>query len=131
MPAHIVVVHNEPSIVKPLAVSLRADGHEVSAFDDSLLAWDVLCKAQDVQLLVTRMDFGYGKPDGVALARWARVTLPGVKVLFVARPEFDKQAEGVGAFLSLPVSVPEVVKAVRRMLSQDGGKEKAASGDAA
>ena len=41
MPARIVVVHDEPSLLEPLAASLKADGHEVAAFDDpgAALRW--------------------------------------------------------------------------------------------
>ena len=117
MPARIVAVHDEPSFLDPLAASLKADGHEVAAFDDPMLAWDALAGAQRVELLVTRMQFAPGKPNGVALARWARSSVPGVRVLFVARPEFHRDAEGIGAFLPLPVSVPQVAEAVLRLLS--------------
>jgi hypothetical protein len=68
---------------------------------------------------VTRVQFGSGKSNGVALARWARMRVPCGKVLFVARPEFQEYAEGFGTFMPYPVSVAEVAGAVPRILSSD------------
>jgi DNA-binding NtrC family response regulator len=118
MPARIVVVHDDPSFREPLLASLKADGHDVVAYEDSLAAWGALESAQRAEVLVTRVDFGQGKPHGVALALSARLKVPNLRVLFVARPRFRKDIEGIGVFLPLPVSVPEVAEAVGRLLSE-------------
>jgi DNA-binding NtrC family response regulator len=117
MRATIVVVHDEPSFLDPVVASLKADGHDVEAFNDPTVAWDALTGARRVELLVTRIQFGPGKPHGVALAQSALSRVPGVKVLFVARSEFEQHTEGLGAFLPLPASVPQVAEAVLRVLS--------------
>jgi hypothetical protein len=80
-------------------------------------AWDALRTARQIEVLVTRVDFGEGKPHGIALAHWARSQRPSCRVLFVARAMFQPDAAGLGEFLALPVSVPEVAEAVGRLLS--------------
>jgi hypothetical protein len=119
IPARVVVVHDEPSFLDPLVASLRAAGHDVTAFADPVLAWDALKFPGEVQILVTRVQFEPGKPHGVALARWARCNCPNVRVLFVALPEFGADIEGLGVLLPRPVSVAEVAEAVGRMMSND------------
>jgi len=69
-----------------------------------------------VQLLITRVEFAPGKPHGVALARMARLKLPGIKVLFTALPQYAEHAEGLGAFLPTPVDVADLVAVVERLL---------------
>jgi DNA-binding response OmpR family regulator len=117
VPARVVVVHDDVTFREPLVSSLKADGHDVMGFADSALAWDALRTARAIEILVTRVDFGAGKPHGIALARWARNQRPMVRVLFLAREMFQLEAMGLGEFLALPVSIPEVAEAVGRLLS--------------
>lgn len=117
MPARIVIVHNDPSFREPLLASLKADGHNVVAFVNSSAAWGALEAPLLAEVLVTRIDFGPGKPHGIALARSAQFKRPEIKVLFVARPQFRKDAEGIGLFLPLPVTVAEVAEAVGKLLA--------------
>ena len=72
-----------------------------------------------MELLVTRVNFGPGKPHGLALARSARMRRPGVRVLIVARPEYAEDAAGTGLFLPHPVTVPQVAETIERMLADD------------
>jgi DNA-binding NtrC family response regulator len=119
MPARIVVVHDARSFLDPLAAALRLQGHDVAAFTDSLLAWDALAAAKRVELLVTRVRLGDGKPHGIALAKWARSNRPEVRVLFTARPEMQQHTEGLGMFLATPVEVPKVVDVIVRLMATD------------
>jgi DNA-binding NtrC family response regulator len=119
VPARIVVVHDDQTFSDPLVESLRAIGLDVAAFADSMTAWDAIGSARKVEILVTRVHFGPDKPHGVALAHSVRARCPGVRVLFVAQPQFKDAAEDTGLFLPWPVSVPEVAEAVGRMLADD------------
>lgn len=119
MPARIVVVHDEPTFRDPLVASLKASGHDVVAFGDVIEAWDALDGAERIEILVTRVDFGPGKPHGIALARSARLRRPAIRVLFVARPEYREVTLDAGVFIARPVSVPVVAEAVERMLADD------------
>jgi DNA-binding NtrC family response regulator len=104
-----VLVHDDPTFRDPLEAALQAQGYEVAAFGDSLLAWDALQAAQHVEILITRIRFPPGKPHGIALAHWAQANRPRVRVLFTALPELEPHAEGLGLFLPMPVCVPKVV----------------------
>jgi hypothetical protein len=50
----------------------------------------------------------------------ARVKRRGVKVLFVALPEFQVHTDGVGEFLAMPVAAADVVAKVSEMLEANG-----------
>jgi len=113
------VVHDEPSFLDPLATSLRSIGVDVAAFRDAAMAWDALASPGEIEILVTRVQFDLGMPNGVALAKWARVRCPSVRILFVALPEFQGDVEDLGVLLPRPVSVPQVAEAIGRMLSND------------
>ena len=116
MPARIVVVHDDAEFVHQLQSALRGAGHDVAAFADSMDALAALDAAQRIEVLITRMQFPPGKPNGLALARMARHKRPGIRVLFTALPEFAGHAEGLGAFVPMPVNVPDVVDIVERLL---------------
>jgi DNA-binding NtrC family response regulator len=119
MPARIVVVHDEPEFVDQLSDALRLAGHEVAAFADPMAALDALDAAQVVDVLITRVQFAPGKPNGISLVRMARVKRPGIRVLFTALPEFEGHAAPFGEFMPLPVRVPDVVEAVTRLLKSE------------
>ena len=96
MPARVVVVHDDPSLLGPLTESLRASGYDVVIFSDSMAAWDALNGADHVELLVTRVQSAPRMPHGIALAYSARARCPGLRVPFVAQPQFRADAEGSG-----------------------------------
>jgi len=77
---------------------------------------DAIEASSCVRVLVTRVDFGPGRPNGIALARMIRVKRPGTKVVFVARGEYAAHAEGLGVFLPMPVNPDILVATVSRLL---------------
>ena len=119
MPARIVVVHDDPQFIELSMTALLGAGHDIKAFSSSLEAIDALEAPERVELLVTRMIFPQGQPNGQSLGRMARLKRPGVKVLFVARPENRENADGIGEFLAIPITGPELVEAVKRALVAD------------
>lgn len=116
MPARVVVVLNEPGFADKTASALRAQGHDSLALADPMTALELLERAERLELLVTCLDFAPGKPNGIALGRMARLKRPSIRVLFVGPADLEKHAEGLGTFLTSPVTVPEVVEGVLRML---------------
>ena len=72
--------------------------------------------ARLVRVLVTRVMFGPGKLNGVALARMVRVKRPDTKVVFIAREEFAPHAEGLGVFLPRPLDPTALAEVVGRLL---------------
>jgi len=121
MPARIVIVHDEPDFADPLTAALKLAGHDVAMFMDPAVGWDALDAARRVELLITRINFSPGKPNGISLARMARYKRPSIRVVFTARPEFAQHADGLGEFLSMPVNVPDIVQVVERLLESGAG----------
>jgi DNA-binding NtrC family response regulator len=120
MPARVVVVHDEPELLTELVAAIRLAGHDVAAFVDPMKALDALDVAQRIEVLITRVQFPQGKPNGIALALMARTKRPGIRVVFTARPEFAQATEGLGTFTPAPINVAEVVITVGRLLAPDG-----------
>jgi DNA-binding NtrC family response regulator len=116
MPARVVVVHDEPDFIDRTVAALRAAGHDVMAFSSSMSAIVALEHAQQIEVLVTRVIFPEGQPNGVSLALMTKMKKPGVKVLFAALPETQKHTEGVGEFLPAPVDPSDIVSRVSTML---------------
>ena len=118
MPVHIVIVHNDAAFLETVCAALSASGKSVCGYSDAMQALDALEDAATTDVLVTRVDFGRGTLNGVALARMAQFRRPEVKVLFLARTEDKEYATGVGDLLTAPAAVPDIVAAVDRLLGE-------------
>jgi DNA-binding NtrC family response regulator len=120
MPARVVVVHDEPEFLDAVATALESAGHQVATFPDPMAAWDAMEAAQEVEVLVTRVQFEPGRSNGIALAAIARLKRPEIRVLFAALPQHAPHTDGLGTFMSMPIPVPEVVEAVTGLLDNRG-----------
>jgi len=121
MPAHIVVVHDHPAFVDRVVTALTTAGYDVAAFMSTMRAIEALEAAQHIEVLITRVLFPMGQPNGAALARMARMKRTGVKVLFTALPETQEHTVGVGEFLPAPVVTSDIVEMVGKMLTEQDG----------
>lgn len=119
MPARIVIVLDEPGFAERTASSLRHAGCDATPMPDPHVALEALENARQIDLLVTCVDHGPGKPNGVSLALMARRRRPGLKVIFVGAENCAPFTEGLGAFMLSPVAVDDVVGAVIRMLESE------------
>ena len=119
MPARIILVHDYQALVGELSAALEAAGYSVAPFLDPMRALDVISSASTAEILITKVDFGPGKPNGVALALMARYRRPGIRIIFPAKPEMREYTAHLGDFLALPVRVPDVMDAVNRLLKND------------
>ena len=90
MPARIVIAHDDTEFVDNTVTALRAAGYDVLAFADSMSALAALEVSKRVEVLITRVLFPQGTPNGVALGRMTRLKRPEVKVLFVARRDTEE-----------------------------------------
>jgi hypothetical protein len=52
-----------------------------------VLVFDALTDADRIELLITSVNFAAGQPNGVSLARMARMRRPGLTVLFIGEAE--------------------------------------------
>lgn len=117
MPAPVLVVDDEIDTRDLALEALRAAGLEAIGFSDPMAALAVIEVDSRVRVLVTRIDFGEGKLNGVALARMLSIKRRGLKTVFIARPEYECFAEGVGEFLHRPLNHHHLVDVVGRLLS--------------
>jgi DNA-binding NtrC family response regulator len=115
MPAQIVLVHDTERFAVEAAAALREAGYKVAVFTDSIEALDALDTAQTVEVLITRVNYPPGKPNGVALALMARNKRPNISVVFTARADMRRHTEGIGEFLAAPIRIPDLVAMVRRL----------------
>lgn len=81
--------------------------------------------AETVELLITRVQFPVGTPHGIALVRMARQRRPGLKVIFTAREEMGEFTEDLGELIPHPVSIPDLVETVNRLLDRSEPKSAA------
>jgi DNA-binding NtrC family response regulator len=117
VPAPVVVVHQQPDTQQMLMSTVRAVGYEVAGFADPLKALDAIEAGSRARVLVTRLDFGPGKLNGIALARMIRHKRLGVQVVFVGRAEKARYLDSNEAFVPHPVDPKAVADAVRRALA--------------
>jgi hypothetical protein len=108
MPARIVV-HDGPCLERMIS-GLSQRGHDVRGYSDPLAALSALEDARRVEVLLTRLHFGPGKSNGVALALMARLKRPGVKV---DNPELTA---GLGEVAEGPVDAASLTDLVDRLL---------------
>jgi DNA-binding NtrC family response regulator len=116
MPALVLIVHNDAETRQLAVTALSAAGHETIGFEDPMKALDEIEAASDIRLLVTRVDFGEGRVNGIALARMFKARVPGSKVAFVAFPDNQIHTEGLGDFLPMPLDPQALVDVVNRLL---------------
>lgn len=119
MQTRIVLVHDDDNFRTSVTLTLEAAGYDVMAFAGTMEAIGALEADEDIALLITRVQFPEGAPNGVSLARMARMKKPGIRILFTARGENRDHTEGVGEFLPVPVTGPEIVATVMRLLAKD------------
>jgi DNA-binding NtrC family response regulator len=109
------VAHDEPVFAAALAESLATAGYEVTVFrnpKNALFAMEAAENVVAIDVLITRFRFGSPRIIGLSLARAAKVTHPGIAVLFIAQPEFRDAAMFEGKFIAAPAKVEDVVKLV-------------------
>jgi DNA-binding NtrC family response regulator len=118
MPARIVLVRDDPEALEEIAGAFRAAGHSIAAYTDPMLALAALETARTVQVLVSQADFAPGKPNGVALARMARLKRPGTHIVLIGPPGYEIHAAGLAEYIPLPVATPVLVTAVAALLGE-------------
>jgi DNA-binding NtrC family response regulator len=127
MPARVVLVHDEQEFLEEAETAIRSAGYDVVAFSGSMAAISAFEDARVAELLITRVRFPPGTPNGVSLARMARHKRPGIKVLFAALAEMEEYAGDLGEFMPSPINIPELVATVTRLLAERDGCSSAAS----
>jgi PleD family two-component response regulator len=119
MPAQVVVVLDDLEFADQAVRGLVAQNYEAIALPDPLAALDALESAVRVELLITCTIHAEGQPNGVSLALMAKAKRRDVKVIFVGTPEQAQYTEGLGTFLTSPVTVEVVVETAVSLLTDE------------
>jgi DNA-binding NtrC family response regulator len=116
MPYHRFRLGEQVISTRRLALeALRAVGLDAIGFSDPMDALAAIEADSRVRVLVTRINFGEGKLNGLALSRMLLVKRRAVKTVFIARPEYAHLADGLGEFLSRPLNPHHLVDVVARL----------------
>jgi DNA-binding NtrC family response regulator len=118
--ARIVLVHDDRRYLEAAASALKVGGYDIAAFTNPMAALKALDGDRAVDLLVTRVAFERGTIHGIALARMAKVKCLDIRILFIDLPEKQEHTDGIGAFVALPVEVPDLIRAIERLPADPG-----------
>jgi hypothetical protein len=124
MPARVVIVHDDASVLHPLAQALEGAGLGVAAFDNSFAAWHALGRAATVEMLITGTRFHRSSPQGLALKVQTRKRRPGVKAVFIGAPRSRIAFSRIGEFVpyqpghlgDAPIDIPAALAVIARLL---------------
>ena len=120
--ARILVVDDDPGLLRLLTIRLRAENYEVEAVDSGALALTTASRFRpDLVITDLRMD----EMDGIGLLREIQTRYPGLKVIMLTAhgtiPD-AVQATQMGAFgfLTKPIDKQELLDQVQRALRISG-----------
>ena len=117
MPAPVVVIHDDLAVREQIVNALHGALIDAVSFSDPMQALDAIEASDQVRVVVTRIDFGTGRLNGIALARMVKLKQPMVEVVFVGRPQNAEHIKGDGEFVPLPLDPQALVEAVRGRLA--------------
>src|ERR1700758_3952642 len=96
MLAPVLVVHQEADTLERILTALRSAGYVAMGVSDPMASLDAFDSNDQVRVLVTRVDFGPAKLDGVSLARMVKYKRRTVKAVYVGRTEHGIQIDEAG-----------------------------------
>jgi CheY-like chemotaxis protein len=112
----VLVVDDEPIVLRLMERALRAAGYEVHAVSDPMRALELASSlAVPAALLVT--DIRMSPLDGPDLARRMAEVSPGTRILFVSGFQADPERRALaGPLLKKPFSPSQLIEAAARIL---------------
>jgi len=121
--ASILLVDDDPAVLRALEHMLRAAGHDVTTASDGMAALDILDNDKTFDLLVT--DVVMPGLNGFNLARMARARRLSIKVIYVTGHSERSIAERdfgerLGPLLAKPVTYNELRREVSAQLDFGG-----------
>lgn len=121
MPARVVVVLAEHDKAVQVAAALASAGYDSTPLADPLTALEILEDGQRIELLVTCSNFSPSQPNGIALARMARLRKPDIRILVVGEPGLAHYMEGLGVFLASPMDAAPIAAKAMELLHEGNG----------
>ena len=119
MQAPVLVVDQEADALEQILTALRSAGYAAMGVSDPMTALDAFESNDQVRVLVTRVDFGPAKLNGLSLARMVKHKRRTVKAVYVGRTEHGIQIDEAGIFIPHPVDFHALVAAVGRHLAAE------------
>ncbi len=123
--AKILLVDDDPGLLRLLSIRLRAEGYEVEAVESAHDALATLHRfAPDLVITDLRMD----KMDGIGLLKELQTRSPGLRVVIITAHGTIPDAvsatqQGAFGFLTKPVDKDELKALVERALKYSGSAE--------
>ncbi len=124
-PGKILLVDDDPGLLRLLSIRLRAEGYDIEAVDSAQNALAILSRfAPDLVITDLRMD----KMDGIGLLKELQSRSPGLRVVIVTAhgtiPDAVAATQG-GAFgfLTKPIDKDELLATVDKALKVSGSAE--------
>jgi len=121
----ILLVDDDPGLLRLLSIRLRAEGYEVEAVESAHKALGTLHRfSPDLVITDLRMD----KMDGIELLRELQTRSPGLRVIIVTAHGTIPDAvtatqHGAFGFLTKPIEKEELMSLVERALKVSGTAE--------
>ena len=121
----ILLVDDDPGLLRLLSIRLRAEGYEVEAVESAELALAVLHRFRpDLVITDLRMD----KMDGIGLLKELQTRTPGLRVLIITAHGTIPDAvvatqSGAFGFLTKPIDKDELMSTVERAMKVSGSTE--------
>lgn len=118
----ILLVDDDPGLLRLLSIRLRAEGYEVEAVESAELALAVLHRFHpDLVITDLRMD----KMDGIGLLKELQRSSPGLRVLIITAHGTIPDAvvatqSGAFGFLTKPIDKEELMTTVERAMKVSG-----------
>ncbi|MCH9693228.1 MAG: sigma 54-interacting transcriptional regulator [Gammaproteobacteria bacterium] len=118
----ILLVDDDPGLLRLLSIRLRAEGYEVEAVESAHLALGVLHRfSPDLVITDLRMD----KMDGIGLLKELQTRSPGLRVVIITAHGTIPDAvtatqHGAFGFLTKPIDKDELMALVERALKVSG-----------
>ncbi len=121
----ILLVDDDPGLLRLLSIRLRAEGYDVEAVESAHKALAVLNRfSPDLVITDLRMD----KMDGIGLLRELQTRSPGLRVIIITAHGTIPDAvtatqHGAFGFLTKPIEKDELMSLVERALKVSGSAE--------
>ena len=121
----ILLVDDDPGLLRLLSIRLRAEGYEVEAVESAHKALATLNRfAPDLVITDLRMD----KMDGIGLLKELQTRSPGLRVVIITAHGTIPDAvvatqSGAFGFLTKPIDKDELMETVDRALKVSGSME--------
>ncbi len=121
----ILLVDDDPGLLRLLSIRLRAEDYEVEAVDSAENALAVLNRFRpDLVITDLRMD----KMDGIGLLKELQRRMPGLRVLIITAHGTIPDAvtatqSGAFGFLTKPIDKDELIETVERAMELSGASD--------